>query len=260
MPTARLGSLFFFAATALASFAAPADAGVFTGTFEGVFTNPVPSGFEIDVDGSPLFFDNSATAVYSGVGTSILKWGSGDFAPPNESTVSFTGFDITNAPANTEIALGTFFFENGSSFVDTSIFGADFTISLSGGPAVNPLVSQVGILTTVNAGTDPFQDADFLSFNTFPNTFHVFEGDSATATLFGMIVGDPEIRLTRLELQSGGGFIGGPFVPVPEPSTFTIITSLVICLGLVRGRPILRRFCCVAICNPINLPRTATRP
>ena len=211
----------------------PASAGFFTGTFQGKFTNPQLEGLRYDIDGNLVFEDNSGYAVYSGVGTNTLQWGDGPFDPPNASTVSFTGFSVVNAPSETEIPLGVFYYENGTSLVGTSIFGADFTIWLPEDASVVPLVAKMDILTTSNRG-EPLFDADFLSFDKFPDTFHVFESESATAILYGRIVGDPEIELTRLEIQAGEGFVGAG--AVPEPGTLSLLGCAALFLGGIRLR------------------------
>jgi hypothetical protein len=157
-----------------------------------------------------------------------LVWGDGDFFSftyLNMSSVSFLGNHFYYAPGNTEIPLGEFYFHNGTSYLETLIFGADFTISLAGDPSVNPLVSHMGIVGTSNNDVDPIHDADYLSFNTFQNTFHVFEGKTARATLFGMIVGDPNIHLTRLVQGDQNGFIANSQDnhAVPEPATMLLL-------------------------------------
>ena len=54
---------------------------------------------------------------------------------------------------------------------------------------------------------------------TFPQTFNVFEDSTASAELFGKIVGDPQLVLTGIELnpdQSSNGFIGHGVGSVPD--------------------------------------------
>jgi hypothetical protein len=198
--------------------------GDFTGTVNGVFSNPRLIGYSLSFPNIPEYRDNSATAVFNGVGSNRLEWGSkGSITapPPNINRVTFTGFSIVGVPAGTEIPLGIFEFENGTTSAGSEIFGADLTLTLGGDSTVVPLESSMNILTTLNTDFDPSFDADYLSFSSFSNTFHVFERDRASATLYGIFIGDLEIELTKLAFSEGGGFVA----EVPEPGALLMVAA-----------------------------------
>jgi hypothetical protein len=196
---------------------------LYSGSITGTFSNPVLSGDLINVDRSVSFFDNTTTAVFTGVGTDTFTWGSDTPSSPlSSSRFVVTGNTFTNQPANTDFALATFRYLNGSSLVDSIVFGVTLSLSFSGNASVTPSVSNLKILTTVNGGVDPFADADFVSFDRFPTTFNVFEGAEATATLIGQIVGDPQVQLDGITLapDDPSGFLGrGQGSAVPEPGS-----------------------------------------
>ena len=191
--------------------------GIHSGSISGTFSNAVLSGVVIDLDGSTLIpVDNTTTAVDTGFGTNSITWGT-----PDPSSLSFTGKSFSGVAAGQVFDLGTITYFNGNSFRETLIFGATLalTVNSTQGGSIDPSVSSVDFLSTANHllpngqpnPTFKFQDADFLSFSAFPQTFNVFENSTASAELFGMIVGDPQLVLTRIELspgQSNNGFIG----------------------------------------------------
>jgi hypothetical protein len=193
-------------------------AGTFTGEFIGKFDNPVLSGNIIDTNGQLLPYDNTSTAVFSGMGTNSIEWGTfSGSASITHSTVTFIGNAVTDAVGNQQILLGALFFENGTSDEQTLIFGADLTISFNKG-GVTPVVSHLSVVTTKNGDIDPFRDADFLGFSEFATTFNVFEGNNAWAFVYGSIQGDPYLQVEAIDLAPGttGGFLGP--LAVPEPS------------------------------------------
>lgn len=216
---------------------------LYSGTITGTFTAPILSGNLIETDGSVSFLDNSASQflTYSGEGTPTFNWGNYDGGtpplPPNvpdHSTLQFLGLDFTNRAPDEVFKLGTLTFTNGTSFVDTIVFGITLTIGVVDfNVAIDPAVTQVGILTTLNGDVDPFRDADFVSFDVLPLTFHVFEGATATADLFGYIHGDPQVVISGISLPPGQpGFLA----PVPEPGTYALILTGLALLGLVARR------------------------
>lgn len=212
---------------------------LYSGSISGNFANPVLSGNIINVDRSLSFLDNTSTAVFTGVGTNTFTWGTFPPGPvPPFSRFVFTGNTITNQPANTPFALGTFRFLNGTSALNSLVFGVTLNLSFSGNAAVTPDVSKLNIVTTANGGVDKFADADFVGFDKFPNTFNVFEGAESTATLVGEIVGDPQLMLLDITLPPNdpNGFLAqGQGSAVPEPGSFVLVS-----LGLAGACLILR--------------------
>ncbi|MDX2038630.1 MAG: choice-of-anchor K domain-containing protein [Isosphaeraceae bacterium] len=217
--------------------------GGITGNVVGIFNDPILSGDLIDVDGTLFSADNSISAVFTGAGSSTMTWGAGNFAPPFESTIAFAGESLVDAPFDTDVLLGTLFFENGTSVLESLIFGGSFSLSLDGIAAIPTFVSSFGVRTTVNTELDPNFDADFLDFGFTGNTFHVFEGVSAAVQIFGRFTESQTFEVTGLGQVDGAGFVGsGPLDPpppptvVPEPST-----ALAAFLGAVLVVPAARR-------------------
>jgi hypothetical protein len=213
----------------------PAAASPVTGTVVGVFSNPVLIGNIIDgATGGPSPFNNTGSAVVSGLGTNSVTWGTGSLLP-NTSTLNFFGNTVTNQVGNAPFSLGTITFANGTSNLDSLIFGVDLTLSVPSDPTVTPLVSRISIVTTANTGSLA-QNADFISFSVFPDTFNVYEGAAASANLIGQFVGDPLIQLLRISLQPGqdaNGFVGAGR-PVPAPGTLALLCLALGLLGWVH--------------------------
>src|SRR5262249_31789594 len=97
-------------------------------TIIGVFSNPILIGSVLNdpTVGQITFFNNAGTAVTSGSGTNVLKWGiAPDLAIPlvqQTSVLTFTG--ATNLPADsaTPIPIGIINFYNGTSDLNSLIF------------------------------------------------------------------------------------------------------------------------------------------
>ena len=216
---------------------APAAAHPVTGQIAGVFSNPVLAGSLLDgATGTPSFSDNTATAVYSGTGTNTFNWGTGA-AVLNASTLTFLGNQVTSQPAGQNFSMGTIRFTNGTSDLNSLVFGVDLLLSVPSDPTVTPFTAHVNIVTTNNTGTNA-QNADFIGFTVFPVTFNVFEFATASADLNGQFVGDPLIQLNGLTLQPGqdaNGFIGTG-LPVPAPGGLAVFGVALAVTALTRRR------------------------
>lgn len=218
-------------------------AAIYNGSITGTFTNPVLSGNLINVDRSISLLDNTSTAVFTGVGTNTFTWGTNvPSTTPILSSFVFVGNTITNQPANTDFALGTIRYLNGTSALNSLVFGVTLNLAFSGNAGVTPDVSKLKIVTTTNGGVDKFADADFVSFDKFPTTFNVFESAESTATLVGQIVGDPQLQLDgiRIAPNDPNGFLAqGQGNAVPEPGSLVLLALGFGVIGLTRQfRPV----------------------
>lgn len=224
------------------AFATPAQAIIavplYVGSVSGVWSAPVLSGTLLDgATGTPSFLNNTSTADCSvgcpsngnpAPGSNTLNWGVGA-AAINHSTLTFDGSSFSAFP-DQDFLLGKITYTNGTSNLNSLIFGATLTLSVAltspTTKTVDPLIDPVGLVTTSNTGT-PAQNADFVDFNPqLPLTFNVLEGATAIADVFGHIHGDPMIILTTITLDPasppGAGFIGNG-LPLPEPISLALL-------------------------------------
>jgi hypothetical protein len=215
---------------------------VYSGTTFGTWSGPVLTGDVIDTNGQPVHYDNTNSAVYTINNTnnpsdtntgSAINWG----ASPGFSNLVFFGTAFSGITPDEQFKLGTITYSNGTSNLNSLIFGATLTIGVLDQPSIVAKVTSVSMVTTANTGTSLNRDADFVGFSDFPNTFNVYEGNAATAELFGMIVGDPQLQLNGIGLapgQSGNGFIGMGVAPIP--ASLPLMASALAALGLARRK------------------------
>lgn len=230
-----LGTSLAFGAVVLMSplLATSAHAGgTYSGTVSGFFSDPALSGSIIALDGSLTPLNNSATAVTTGFGTNDITWGS----TPGSSHIAFIGDTFSGVSSGQTFHLGTLIYSNGTSGLNTLIFGSSFHL-ITGGVA-DELVTSMSILTTANTGLSAARDADFVGFSGLTSTFNVFEGATSSIELFGRIVGDPQLQLTSIALTPGvgGGFIGHGLGGVPEPETWAMMILGLSGVGLALRR------------------------
>jgi PEP-CTERM motif len=223
---------------------------LYSGSTQAAWSAPVLSGIDYDgATGVGTFVDETGVAAcnlsgcptqLNGYSPSTIAWGdepAGGAIPT--STVTFTPASFAGVVANQMFELGTLTYLNGTS--QDIIFGATLTVSLklSAGEPVQSLVIPLGIATTQNTGNVQ-QNADFLDFHTTtfntiqPVTFNVLEGATATAILYGKIVGDPQLSASSIVIAPGSeslGFIGNGVPAVPEPSTLLLMAGGLICVA-----------------------------
>lgn len=250
MKTSTLVRRFAPSVALMLGFVAPAlGNSSYSGTVSGLWSAPVLSGTVIDAaTGAPSSYDNTATAncnlaacpvALAGDPATLLVWGSGAAALPY-SSVQFVGASFSNVLPGQVFELGRLSYLNGTSGLTTLIFAATLTLQARSGAVAltDPLAVGVNIVTTANSGT-PEQNADYLDFGTGtfgtvqPVSFNVYEGETATAILYGSIVGDPQLKPVTIVMAAGstGGFIGnGLPAPVPEPGS-----PVLLLLGLGMG-------------------------
>ncbi|MDE2182823.1 MAG: choice-of-anchor K domain-containing protein [Alphaproteobacteria bacterium] len=241
-----------FAVTASILFCgAAAHAGpTYTGVVSLTWSGPVLAGSIIDgATGKASPIDNSATAACdlagcpNGVGASFgpdtLAWG----ANPSSSTVTVNGHFFSNIPLDTPFDAAQITYYNGTSQLDSLIFGATLNLRFlppfnqSGPDVADPLSIPIDIVTTANTGT-PAQNADFIGpFGTpKPLTFNVLEGMNAQAELYGEFVMDPHFQPTLIVSTDANGFIGTGAVGVPEPSALALMFAGLGLLGAALRR------------------------
>jgi PEP-CTERM motif-containing protein len=220
---------------------------IYSGSVSGAWSNPTLAGTHLDGGGAPASnLSNALTADCSLNGCpvntnptangSAVRWGS----TPGFSQVTFQGLPFADMPLDRTFQFGTLTYTNGTSALDTLIFGATLTLSL-GDPGITDIPVSLGILTTSNTGT-PEQNADFLSFSSvisLDTTFNVLEGQTAIADVFGHLTGDPTpvIDFIRIDPSSppGAGFVGNG-VPTPEPASLAMLATGMAFAGMSRRR------------------------
>jgi len=228
---------------------------VYSGTVAAAFNDPVVVGQYIQTNGTlSAVINNTSTSVYSGMGTNSIQWGAcpevlpepaigcGDNGgAPRYSALSFVGNDFNDVAADTEFLLGTLTYTNGTSRSTTVIFGvtAQISVTLSAGGTVDPKTTAAELWTTANSGpaNNP-RDADLVYFPSDDISFNVLEGASASASVYGSIVGDPYLVFTRLQPNDANGYIGGgpdDFL-IPEPATWTLLGAGLASVFLLKRR------------------------
>ena len=225
---------------------------LYSGTTTGNFDSPVLIGYTINPDGiSQSYWDNTSTAVVSGEGTNSFSWGAwpGGGYTIDSSSLSFASTTFANVrpflPGTDGdiFEIGTLTYVNGSSLFSTVAFGITLTLDAIIGAAgdVTPTAIQLGLIQTSGsvAGTRA-DDADFITFSVdgvdIGTSFHIFERETASVTLFGRIVGDPVLEFVDITLVPGetGGFLQGN--PIPEPITLTMMGIGLAGIGYRRHR------------------------
>lgn len=255
----RILSLGSYAVMALAFAGAPQS---HAGTIEGIWSNPILAGNIIDATSGALSFHNNTASAVSSISNGIssaISWGTWNsagitnppgvpdtvgcaalaagFGVPCQSTITFTGNTL---PADTLVpfSLGTLTYSNGTSNLDSLIFGATLTFFDSANPGVSLGSDFVQFVTTNNTGSDT-QNADYVAFSGLAGqSFNVIEGATAQASLNGII---DDVVLTSLTLLSAPttGFIGSsPSIPLtaPEPASIALLCLGLAGIGIARRR------------------------
>ena len=242
-----LGAAVFSLAPRAVATMVPADNIVVT------FSNPVLSGSipNDPVAGHSTIFNNSGTAVYTisnGTAASSLSWGTFSAGENAQefSELTFAGSPIPSDPSN-QFQLGTLTYTNGTSDIDSVIFGATLNLYSGSVSSANFLGSdQITITTTNNIFGVPGGltngDDDYINIcgnqsnicNTSIEAVESSEGGTGvTVNLFGTIVGDPMADIDFAQLAPGqnpltNGFLGNdPPVGgnVPEPGSFSLLLT-----------------------------------
>lgn len=212
---------------------AKADA-LYSGSIEGSFSDPLLSGYFVNLAGDLVFRDSTAIAVYSipsSGSVAQITFGDNLNGAGASSVITFFGNTFTGVAPEEEFLLGTITYSNGSSNSGTGIYGATLTIAVPNDSSIIPIVAPFKVLTTANGGISAFLDADYLEFGAPLNIrFHVYEGAAGTANVFGKIVGDPVLTLTEFALPQGQAG-NAVLTSVPLPGTLPML-----CLGLLSFR------------------------
>lgn len=224
------------------------------------FTDPVLIGVLVNdpASGDDTFSDDSATAVYSGVGTNSLSWGTapdlGIPAAEQFSQLTFTGNPAVNLSSSTSQQIGTMSFLNGTSDTGTVIFGATITFYAN----ANMLGSDSLIITTTQnqysgTGLTTAQlqtDADWINICGFSsdicNLALASYEDSETGMLSPVVAkltAKLDFELTDIAVTADTSNLGTVATlpalgEVPEPSSLTLTFTLLggCGLGLMRRR------------------------
>lgn len=181
-----------------------------SGTSVGIFLDPTP---------------RCPPASCSGVGTNSFDWG--EPSPDlfgSQGNLTFVG-DSFSPSAGETFKLGTLTYHNGSTISATDVTGIKLDIPLNFDNTSRNFTyhTSLGINNTLNVSPSyisiPEANADIVSFvgNTFPYTFHVLEG--ATASVDLMVKFTPtkdQLELVSLANPTTGGSVS--IVPIAGPN------------------------------------------
>jgi hypothetical protein len=267
----KKGLVFVFLAMAAAGVQS-ATAGTVTGeqiiaTFSGIVLQGTIANDP--AAGSNTFVDNTSTAYYlanndvvNGTSaSSSLLWGT--YSGVNttgfleDSDLVFVGNTIPATPT-TPFDIGSLTFLNGTSDLDTLIFGATMNFYAGSVSTANYLGSDTIVITTtdnvfgvpggLNGGDDDYVNI-CGTFSTICGTsIEAVEssegGNGVVVNLSGTIMGDPTLTISSVALAGGqnsstNGFLGtdAPIgAQVPEPASWGLTTAALLLGCLVMRR------------------------
>jgi hypothetical protein len=227
--------LAFLSATTIGIASASAGGIQPSGLIIGSFSDPVLNGYVANEPslGVSTAHDNTSTAIKSivnspdGLTGSKLQWGSNTGGGPGTfSELTFFGEQVGPDPYNQPFLAGMLTLLNGTSSLDSLIFGALLSFRSANGVVLG--TDNVTITTTSNTAdvTNPV-NADYLnicgnSSNICNLSIETFEGASATFGLYAKLYGDPMLGFTGVTLiavpdEPDGGRVSDR-LPVPGPT------------------------------------------
>lgn len=237
------------------------------GTITGTFTDVVDYGNLLNYPSvGQLYFENNTGTAVTGTataagsacaGANMLCWGVDTNIAPNDSysELIFTGTTTFNASSSAPQPVGTIYYLNGTSAINTGIFGATLSFYLN-----NAFIGSDNVIisTTVNQfsglGLDPAQlnaDADYINIcgngsNICGSSIEAYEdSEGGTGLLVDLTGALDGLVLTNVNLDPSQstcttcGIVGNSpaLAAVPEPPSFVLLaTSLVALFGLYGMR------------------------
>ena len=217
-----------------------------SGPIVGSFSSPVFAGNVANSPslGSTQFFDNSASAPpFTFIDNNVspngsqIRWGTNTGG--GVGTFSQLTFFGANIPSGIDIyttpfLAGTLTYFNGTSALNSLIFGASLSFQAGG---VSLGTDNVIITTTSNIAADVSNPLNADYINICGNSSNICgksieaneQSNGVTFNLYATVVGDPMLGFTRVELALGNdpgvGQVGNqPAIgAVPEPSTWAMM-------------------------------------
>ena len=207
-----MGKKLFTAVAILVLIGTPVYSATIEGASTGIFINP----------------DGPTSMITTGVGTNAFTWGTGP------SSLTFTGNSNISAELDESFAFGALDYINGTNASGTSADSIDLSVNLS---LTNPagltqdFVYDLSLINTTNT-SDPYDSADYVYLPTgFPSTYFSVGGIHYTLEFlgFGLVSGSGGFtRIDEFHVIEGGSASANLYgkvttAPVPEPATFLLL-------------------------------------